>query len=218
MRVKICGITNYPDARLALDSGAWAIGFVFYPPSPRYMSPEKARDLLRKLPKETLAVGVYVNAPLPVIRQGVQWIGLKGIQLHGDEPPSYAGEVQARHVIKAFRVHPGFQVSRVHEFAGNTILLDAYREGSPGGTGGTFDWKIAREVQEKRPIILAGGLTPDNIEEAIRTVRPMGVDLASGVEARPGQKDPEKVRMLFDTISRCRFSRPETGSSPAVPD
>ncbi len=209
MRVKICGITNYPDARLALDHGVWAIGFIFYPPSPRYIPQERAHAILQKLPEDTLSVGVYVDAPLSAIRHGVDHVGLKGIQLHGCEPPWYARDIPARHVLKAFRVQRGFQLSQIDAYAGYTILLDAYREDAPGGTGATFDWNIAREAQKRVPIILAGGLTPENIEEAVQVVRPAGVDVATGVEARPGQKDPEKIRRLFEALRRASTGGPE---------
>lgn len=200
MLVKICGITRYDDARLALDLGAWAIGLIFYPPSPRAITPDRARALLAKLPRSTLAVGVFVDSPLEEVNEIAERIGLRGVQLHGGEPPEYAAAVKAEEVIVAFRVQPGFDPSQIREYRGRRILLDAYREGVPGGTGATFDWSVARAVQEKTPIILAGGLTPDNAAEAIRTVRPEGIDLSSGLESRPGEKDPEKLRRLFTVL------------------
>lgn len=200
MRVKVCGITRYEDARLALDAGAWAIGLVFHPPSPRYLSPESAAELLRRLPPETLAVGVFVDAPLLEVNAAVARIGLRGVQLHGDEPPEYAAAVRAEQVIKAFRVGPGFQVSRIDEYAGRMILLDAYQPGVPGGTGSTFDWSVAREAGRRAPVLLSGGLSSENVAEAVAAAQPAGIDVSSGVESSPGRKDPRKLRRFFEAL------------------
>jgi phosphoribosylanthranilate isomerase len=203
MMVKICGITRYEDARLALDCGAWAIGFVFHPPSPRWISRERAAEIVRRLPAGALAIGVFVDAPLDEVKAIVEEVGLRGVQLHGSEPPDYAARVRAGVLtIKAFRVGRGFDAAGIDPFRGCRILLDAYRPGVPGGTGATFDWSIAREVGTRFPIILAGGLCPENIEAAIEEARPGGIDVSSGVEARPGEKDTFKIRRLFEAVSR----------------
>jgi phosphoribosylanthranilate isomerase len=203
MKVKVCGMTRYEDARLALDLGAWAIGLVFHPPSPRAIAPEKAAELIARLPADTISVGVFVDAPLEDVNRAVERIGLKAVQLHGAETPEYAAGVKAGRVIKAFRVRAGFDDARIDDYPECLILLDAHVEGLPGGTGRAFEWDIARKAWERAPIILAGGLNPENVEEAIRTVRPMAVDVSSGVEARPGEKDPKKLRLLFDAVHRA---------------
>ena len=202
MKVKVCGMTRYEDARLALDLGAWALGFVFYPPSPRAIDPARAAEVIARLPADAFTVGVFVDAPLEEVNRVVDRIGLKAVQLHGAETPEYAAAMKAGQVIKAFRVRPGFDDARIDEYPDCLILLDAHVEGLPGGTGRAFEWDIARKAWERAPIILAGGLNPDNVAEAIRAVKPMAVDVSSGVEARPGEKDPEKMRRLFETISR----------------
>jgi phosphoribosylanthranilate isomerase len=149
-------------------------------------------------------VGVFVDAPLEEVNRAVARIGLKAVQLHGAETPEYAARVKAERVIKAFRVGPGFDDARIDDYPECLILLDAHVEGVPGGTGRAFEWDLARKAWERAPIILAGGLNPDNVEEAIRAVKPMAVDVSSGVEARPGEKDPNKLRMLFQAIARSK--------------
>jgi len=201
VRVKVCGITRYEDARLALDRGAWAVGFVFWPRSPRRVDAGQAAAIVRRLPPETLAVGVFVDAPIEEVRETAAVVGLRGIQLHGSEPPSYASSLGVGTVIKAFRVGPDFDDRSIDGYPDCLVLLDAGRPGAPGGTGCAFDWSVARKVQERRPIILAGGLTPENVRAAIDEVRPEGVDVASGVEARPGEKDPVKLEKFFAEIA-----------------
>jgi len=200
LKVKICGITRVEDARLALECGAWAIGFIFHPPSPRYVTVERAAAILRELPAGTLAVGVFVDAPLAQVNSTVRAVGLRGVQLHGTEGPEFAAAVEAGEVIKGLRVGPGFDAAAVDAFPQCRILLDAFQEGVPGGTGKVCDWKTARKAQERRPIILAGGLEPANVVEAVTQVKPDGIDVSSGVEARPGIKDPVKIRRLFQAL------------------
>ena len=200
LKVKICGITRVEDARLALECGAWAIGFIFHPGSPRYVTVERAAAILRELPAGTLAVGVFVDAPLAQVNSAVRAAGLRGVQLHGAEGPEFAAAVEAGEVIKGLRVGPGFDAAAVDAFPQCRILLDTFQEGVPGGTGKVCDWKTARKAQERRPIILAGGLGPANVVEAVTQVKPEGIDVSSGVEARPGIKDPEKIRRLFQAL------------------
>jgi phosphoribosylanthranilate isomerase len=201
--VKICGITRYEDARLALDCGAWAIGFVFHPSSPRAITRERAAEIVRRLPAGPLAIGVFVDLPVDDVNAIVAEVGLRGVQLHGAEPPELAARVRAEIVVKAFRVGEGFDPAGIEAYRGCRILLDACRPGVPGGTGATFDWSVAREVGKRVPFILAGGLNPENIEAAIEEARPEGIDVSSGVEARPGIKDAAKVRRLFDAVARA---------------
>lgn len=197
VKVKICGITNAEDARVALDLGADMLGFNFYEQSPRYISPEEARRLIDDLPNEAEKVGVFVNMDGYFIGKIADRLGLNAVQLHGDETADFVASLR-RHtdvkLIKAFRVGPDFQVGSIMEIAVNSVLLDAYTKGQYGGTGERFEWNIAADAIGSVPeLILAGGLTPDNVAEAVRTVRPYAVDVASGVELIPGKKDPAKL-------------------------
>jgi phosphoribosylanthranilate isomerase len=202
MRIKVCGITRYEDARAALDAGAWAIGFIFHRPSKRFIEPEEARRILERLPETTLAIGVFVDMPLATVNAIVKSVGLGGVQLHGAEGEPYAAAVEADLVIKAFRIGPWFHAGKLRGYPGCRILLDAYRPDLPGGTGESFDWAVARRAGAVRPIILAGGLTVENVEEAVRAARPDGLDISSGLESAPGVKDHAKMARFFDAVGR----------------
>ncbi len=199
VHVKICGVTNWPDARLAVDLGAHALGFNFYPPSPRSISPAAAWEIVRKLPPFVATVGVFVNWPTEVIAALAGALRLDGVQLHGDELPGEAAELSERFgVIKAFAAGPQFQLRTLGKYkAASAFLLDGYRSGLRGGTGQTADWRLAREAKRYGRVILAGGLTPENVARAISEVQPFGIDVASGVESRPGKKDPRAMRELM---------------------
>jgi phosphoribosylanthranilate isomerase len=201
-RVKICGITTWDDARLSVDLGASALGFNFYPPSPRAISPADAWNIIRRLPPFVEAVGVFVNWPPLVVDALARALRLGAVQLHGGESPKEVAELGRRHhVIKAVQVGRGFRVASLSRYRGaDGLLLDGFARGLHGGTGRTLDWKVARSARRFGPIILAGGLTPENIAEAIRVAEPYGVDVASGVESRPGRKDPARLRALFEAI------------------
>ena len=201
-RVKICGITTWADARLSVDLGASALGFNFYPPSPRASSPADAWSIIRRLPPFVEAVGVFVNWPPLVVDALARALRLGSVQLHGAESPAEVNELaRKQRVIKAVQVQRGFRVAALARFrAADAILLDGFAKGLHGGTGRTLDWKLARAARRYGRIILAGGLSPENIAEAIRVAEPYAVDVASGVEARPGRKDPGKLRALFDAI------------------
>jgi phosphoribosylanthranilate isomerase len=203
MKVKVCGLKSYEDARSALDAGAWALGFVFYPLSKRFIEPEEAARITRRLPGSALTVGVFVDAPLETVNATVEIAGLGGVQLHGKEDDSYAGAVKADLVIKAIRVGPIFDAESLRGYPGCRILLDTHRPDSPGGTGDPFDWTIARRAGEVRPIILAGGLTTENVEEALRVARPDGLDISTGLESAPGVKDRGKIARFFQTVGQC---------------
>lgn len=190
MRVKICGITCVEDALAAAAAGADAVGLIFAP-SPRRLSPERARDIVAALPPLVTTVGVFVNASLAYIRRVRDYCGLDLVQLHGDEDPATVAALAPR-VIKALPLAPG-RVPSARVFPGAMLLLDAARPGQRGGTGVSFDWSLARTLAEQRPVILAGGLEPDNLERAVQTVRPFALDVCSGVEKRPGQKDHQKM-------------------------
>ncbi|MCL6622384.1 MAG: phosphoribosylanthranilate isomerase [Syntrophobacterales bacterium] len=201
IRVKICGLTDPEDARLAAALGAHALGFIFYPPSPRSVSPEQAREIIRQLPPFVLTVGVFVDEELDAVREIAALAGLDWVQLHGNESPDYCRAL-GRRVIKGFRVQGEETLPLLAPYRGavQAVLLDTYKPGTPGGTGETFDWQLAHRARDYGPIILAGGLTPDNVAEAIRAARPQAVDVASGVEAAPGKKDPAKLRAFMEAV------------------
>jgi len=202
LRIKICGITREEDAWAAIDAGADALGFVFVPGTPRFIEPERAAAITRNLPPFVSRVGLFVNAETAFMRATVAEARLDTIQLHGDETPEVGRSLLAQaRVIQAFRVQGPETIDRlpVHRQSSDAWLLDAYVPGAAGGTGARFDWNLAVQARELgHPLILAGGLKPENIAEAIRQVRPFAVDVSSGVESAPGRKDPDKVRRLID--------------------
>jgi len=198
VRVKICGITNLEDALLAADLGANALGFIFYPPSPRKVDPEAAREIIRQLPPFIVTVGVFVNEEASVVQKLAARVGLDWVQLHGQESPEYCHSL-GRRVLKGFRIKDEDSLKALQDYRGSVqaFLLDTYKKGQTGGTGEAFDWDLARQAQDYGAIVLAGGLTPANVVLAIKTAQPQAVDVASGVEAAPGKKDPEKLRAFF---------------------
>jgi len=198
VRIKICGITNLEDARLAAELGAHALGFIFYPKSPRSVRPETAREIIDNLPPLVMTVGVFVDEEAGVVRGIAETTGLDWVQLHGQESPEYCCSL-GRRVIKGFRIKDQSSLTLLPSYQGvvQAILLDTYKAGTAGGTGETFDWGLARQAGELGPIILAGGLTTVNVAQAIHAARPAAVDVASGVEAAPGKKDPEKLKAFF---------------------
>ena len=192
--VKICGIRRLEDALVAIEEGAWAVGFIFHAPSPRFIEPGEAAELLleirRQAAGEFKAVGVFVDWVLEDLNAVVGQVGLDVAQLHGDETPQYAGEVAAGEVWKAFRVGPGFEPGLLDGYSTRiTILLDGWSLTQAGGTGQSFDWSVARVCQQERPIILAGGIDAANLSAAIEEVGPFAVDVSSGVESVPGEKN-----------------------------
>ena len=208
-RVKICGITRLEDACLAIELGAGALGFNFYEKSPRCLAPAEAWKILRKLPALVSTVGVFVNWDSASIIALAKSLRLSAVQLHGDEFAAITAEC-ARHfpVIKAFRTESKLQFTqfKAHNAAASFLLDAATSETTSknyGGTGRLADWKIAKRAAAKYPILLAGGLTPENVAEAIFTVRPYAVDVASGVESSPGKKDSAKLRAFFAEVSRA---------------
>jgi phosphoribosylanthranilate isomerase len=207
-RVKICGITRLEDARFAIELGADALGFNFYEQSPRCLAPAEAWKILRKLPALVSTVGVFVNWDSASIIALAKSLRLSAVQLHGDETAAVTTEC-SRHfpVIKAFRTESNFKFSqfRAHNSASSFLLDAAISDSSSkkfGGTGRIANWKIAKRAA-KLPILLAGGLAPENIAEAILTVRPYAVDVAGGVESHPGKKDPAKLRAFFAEVTRA---------------
>lgn len=199
-RVKICGITNLEDARVATGAGADFLGFIFYPQSPRYVTPDQVREIVTQLRHPHPAtIGVFVNQRPEIVARTLTFCGLDYAQLHGAEPPAMVAALMERglRVIKALRVRDGTARAEIERYRATAYLLDTYVPGQPGGTGHTFDWTLAVQAQGCGPLILAGGLTPDNVALAVRTVQPWGVDVSSGVEAAPGRKDPAQVRRFI---------------------
>ncbi|TAN41703.1 MAG: phosphoribosylanthranilate isomerase [Nitrospirae bacterium] len=196
VRVKICGITNLDDALAAIDFGADALGFVLYEKSPRYVSPEKAGEIIARLPSFVTTVGVFVNEESTKIRAIMEFAGINLPQLHGDETPDACA--LWHRAIKAFRVRNFTDLDALRKYRASAFLLDTYTPDSYGGTGQVFNWDIAVEATRYGKIILSGGLTPENVEQAIKRVVPYAVDVSSGVEADKGRKDHKKLKAFIN--------------------
>jgi len=203
VKVKICGITNYDDAVAAMDMGADLLGFNFYPGSPRYLSPDAAAAIIKRLPAFIDIAGVFVNASLDEIRRTIDLCHLNWVQLHGDETPEFCRSLNSVNVrtMKALRVKDATDIKKAEEFFTDAILLDAFNPQKYGGTGITFDWNIVGHIGKR--VFLAGGINPDNVAEAVK-LGVYGIDVCSGIEAEPGKKDHEKMKKLFDNIRYLR--------------
>lgn len=191
-RIKVCGITNLEDAIQAVEAGADALGFVFYAKSPRCVTPSAVQHIVAQLPPFVTTVGLFVNESAACIRRAMTTARLAVVQLHGDEQPEDC-RLEPLPVIKALRVRDVASLQGAEQYQVAALLLDAWSDDHFGGSGLSFDWQLTRRLTGKRPLILAGGLTPDNVAAAIAQVKPYAVDVSSGVEARPGKKDPQKV-------------------------
>jgi len=201
--VKICGITNLDDALVAVEAGADALGFNFYKPSPRYITPKHAREIIEQLPKSLLTVGVFVNEELPSVRDIANEAGIQTLQLHGDESPAYCRELPDHYVIKTFAVSDSFDPQTPTRYKVEAIMLDTKHNNLRGGTGRVFDWSIAQRLAPTIPkLFLAGGLSPENIENAVKTVRPFAVDACSALEDTPGKKSHERMRVFVNAVRR----------------
>jgi phosphoribosylanthranilate isomerase len=197
VRVKVCGVTTLDDALVAAVAGADALGFNFWPESPRYLEPARAAEIVALLPPFVTAVGVFVNEPPRSVERMAQAAGVRAVQLHGDEPPQDVEMLAATGltVVKAFRVGRQFRAQTLKHYASaGAFLLDASVKGKRGGTGKSFDWKKARGANRFGRVLLAGGLTVENVAEAVQAAQPFGVDVCSGVESKPGVKDHARVR------------------------
>jgi phosphoribosylanthranilate isomerase len=197
-RVKFCGTTRAEDAELAVEAGAWAIGFILWPGSRRFVEPAMAAGIARTVRRRVDLVGVFVNPTLDEVAHAADLMGLTHVQLHGDEGPSFCAAVAQRagvRVIKAIRVRSRADVLDVQRFHTDLHMLD-----SPGN-GRTWDWRLVAERRSRTPLVVAGGLTPDNVGEAIAATRPWAVDVASGVESEPGVKDPERLRAFAAAVA-----------------
>lgn len=199
--VKICGITNLEDALATIDAGADALGFNFYSPSPRYISPAAARVIVDQLPKEILTVGVFVNELAETVKQIANEVALGAVQLHGEEPVNYCTALSELFVIKVFRVNRTFKRDDVTRYEVPAIMLDAFDATVRGGTGQVIDWELAREVNRVAPrLFLAGGLSPENVGMAVKEVRPYAVDACSALEQLPGKKDINRVNAFVRAV------------------
>jgi phosphoribosylanthranilate isomerase len=201
VKLKVCGLTSLEDARLAVECGAEYLGFNFYRKSPRYIEPGAVREIVERLPGWIETVGIFVNQPgADEVLEILRLSGVRMAQLHGDEDAEYCRRVGAERVIKALRVGPDFETARVLDYPAAAVLLDAFDARLYGGTGLTTDWEIARAASGLRKIFLAGGLSPDNLGDAIRAVAPYAVDVNSGVESAPGRKDAARLRRLAQVM------------------
>jgi phosphoribosylanthranilate isomerase len=204
LKVKVCGITSYRDASMALSLGADALGFNFYPRSPRYIAPAAARRIVDRLPPFVTKVAVYVNADdLYELVKGALSAGVDVLQLHGDETPEYCCEFDHWKLIKTLHIGEGFLPEDLEKYPVSAFLLDTRNSSLYGGTGKTFDWKLAGTIRTKRPLILAGGLCAENVADAIRTVRPYAVDVCSSVESAPGKKERRKLVAFMNEVHRA---------------
>ncbi len=205
VKVKICGITNPEDALMAVEAGADALGFVFFPGSPRYISPEQAEVIIRCLPPFVQTVGLFINEEPATVNRIADQCGLDLVQLHGEETPDYCVAIKRR-IIKAFRVKDASSLDGMADYRVAACLLDAWSPAAHGGTGVTFNWDIAARAAASQTIILAGGLTPENVAGAIATVKPYAVDVSSGVESAPGKKDARLIK-AFVVAARTPFKK-----------
>jgi phosphoribosylanthranilate isomerase len=202
-RIKVCGMTSIADATQAADLGAWAIGLIHHRDSPRFVPPEAAEEIGAALKRRCEVAGVFVNSTMEEVVDAADREQLTIIQLHGDEGPSFCTEAARRtgaKVMKAFRVRSAADIRAAEAFRTSFHLFDAYRQRAPGGTGESFDWELLAGRRSKVPMVLAGGLTPENVGEAIAAARPYAVDVVTGVEAEPGRKDPERVERFFEAV------------------
>ena len=205
MFVKICGITRLEDAQAAVAAGANALGFVFWPKSPRYVDPARAREIVATLPESVNAVGVFVDQPADEVNEIADVVGLGAVQLHGGEGQDYV-RAMTRPVMKAVAVD-GTNPPLVDAWPPSVgVLLDVHDPVKKGGTGKTVDWAMAADVAKRRPVVLAGGLTPENVGEAIARVQPYGIDVSSGVESEPGIKDHGRLKALFEAVHGSHYA------------
>jgi len=202
--VKICGITNLEDALCAVDAGAGALGFNFYRKSPRYIEPELAREIIANLPNRVLTVGVFVNEDQGHVNSIAKEAGVSALQLHGDESPRYCADLSDWYLIKVFSVTDDFNINNVLDYRVKAVMVDARHTTLRGGTGLLANWSLAKRIRELAvPLFLAGGLSPDNVREAIAVVKPYAVDACSALEERPGKKNLRRLREFLKAVQEA---------------
>jgi phosphoribosylanthranilate isomerase len=220
-RIKLCGVTTLADAEHAVAAGVWAIGLNFWPRSPRRADPAMAAAIAAAVKRRAEVVGVFVNPTLAYVAATAEAVGLTMIQFHGDEGPAFCAETARRtgaKVIKAARVHSGADIQALSTFHVDYHLLDSHVPGQMGGTGETFAWELASLHRGRVPMILSGGLTPENVGEAIAAVRPFAVDVASGVESSPGHKDPARVKAFVEAAVNATGATVKPGVATSTPE
>ena len=203
VKVKICGMTNLKDVKVAVDGGVDAVGFIFYKKSPRSVTMQAVRKIVLELPPFVDSVGVFVNETAEQINKIADHCKLDRVQLHGNESPTFCKKIRRR-VIKAIRVKDIQSLKKLSDYPVNSFLLDTFSEDQYGGTGKVFDWNLAYPAKKYGPIILAGGLTPNNVRQAIQRIQPYGVDVCSGVESQPGIKDHKKMQAFLKNVKAER--------------
>ena len=203
VKVKICGMTNLKDVKVAVDGGVDAVGFIFYKKSPRSVTMQAVREIVLELPPFVDSVGVFVNETAEQINKISDHCKLDRVQLHGDESPAFCKKIRRR-VIKVIRVKDIQSLKKLSDYPVSSFLLDTFSEDQYGGTGKVFDWNLAYSAKKYGPIILAGGLTPNNVRQAIQRIQPYGVDVCSGVESQPGIKDHKKMQAFLKNIKAER--------------
>jgi phosphoribosylanthranilate isomerase len=217
-KIKFCGITSALDAERAVGAGAWAIGLIFWPHSRRRCGQERGAEIAAAIKRQVQVVGVFVDPTIDYVTRVAENVELTMLQLHGDEGPAFCAEAARRtgcKVIKAARVRSRADVQALAAYHTDFHLLDSHTQGLPGGTGETFSWDLARAHGREVPVILSGGLTPANVAEAIATVDPFAVDVASGVESSPGRKDPAKLAAFADAVAGAHVPQPRPAHAPA---
>jgi len=216
--IKICGMTRLADALVAVKCGADALGFIFYPRSPRYLPPEKAKELIQRLPPEVTRVGVFVNEAVETVKEIQALCGLDLIQLHGDETPDYCRQFPSVLLIRAVSPRSEEELPLLEEYPCRAILLDRREGALYGGTGQISNWELGVRIRKRFPLILSGGLNPGNIGEAMKAVSPHAVDICSGVESAPGIKDPEKIRAVIGEVRRISVASGTESPAGKVPE
>ncbi|MCK5082614.1 MAG: phosphoribosylanthranilate isomerase [Candidatus Omnitrophica bacterium] len=201
VRVKVCGITNSEDASKAVYYGAWALGFVFTKKSPRYISPSRARKIIEQLPPFVTPVGVFVDQSERAVRDICKFTRISTVQFHGEEKAVYCKRFTDFKVIKAFRIGEFFPAEEIMKYKVDAYLFDTYQDGIAGGTGKIFNWDLLKEHKIEKPVILSGGLSAENVREALEATKPFAIDVSSGVEKAPGIKNPRLIRSFFDAVN-----------------
>jgi phosphoribosylanthranilate isomerase len=206
-QVKICGITNEEDALYAAEYGAVALGFIFYSASPRYITPEKAQFIIKKLPDKIIRAGVFVNEKAEDVKKIAQYCSLDFIQLHGDESVEYCRIFPQAKIIKAVNLQSKNDLAHALTYDAAALLVDSRHAGLYGGTGKKANWELALQIKSKKPLILSGGLTEDNVKEALEKVAPQALDFNSGVEIKPGKKDHKKIARIMGIVREANLQQ-----------